>query len=196
MKTREKIFLVITIVVVGAALLFEFVLPGGDESADSSGGGNELSTAVKELQGNYQVVKDRKSIDRKFQELLLASEKSKGDSPEDIFTKDLYNMLTGEKFGVISPQMDPARFDVIPKVPDYYLIKINVEKLAGPPRQMLSLLQELEDMGLIITRFKIDRQGDRDASQVSLDFEVARLVKHTKESKDRMSLLYQNSNSE
>ncbi len=195
MKQREKIFLGLTILVVATALLFEFVLPSGEGGDDAAGGG-ELSAAVKELQANYEIVQDKKTIDRKFQELPLINERAKGDSPEDIFTKDLYNMLTGQKFGVISPQMDPARFDVIPKVPDYYLIKINVEKLAGPPRQMLSLLQDLEDMGLIITRFKIDRQGDRDASQVSLDFEVARLVKHTKESKEQLSRLYQNSNVE
>lgn len=196
MKNREKIFLIVTILVVGAALFYEFALSGRIDSDDSPEGAGELSAAVKELNGNYRVVKDKNTIDRKFQELLLASEMSKGDSPEDIFTKDLYNMLTGQKFGVISPQMDPARFDKIPKVPDYYLIKINVEKLAGPPRQMLSLLQDLEDMGLIITRFKIDRQGDRDAAQVSLDFEVARLVKHTRESRESMERLYQNGNSD
>lgn len=196
MKQREKIVLILTIVVVVGAILYQFVLSGsGEEETESAEATTELSAAVQELHDNYEIVKDKKNIDRKFQELVLMQEKSGGDSPEDIFSRDLYNMLTGDKFGVISPQMDPARLDVIPKVPDYYMIKINVEKLSGSPRQMLSLLQELENMGLIITHFDIKRQDDRDASQVSLEFEVARLVKHTKESRERMELLYSTSSS-
>jgi hypothetical protein len=179
----------VTILVVGCLLLYQFVLADWIESSGSAGGSGELSGAVQELRDCSNMLKQRWEIEGKYSQLALASEAAKGSSPEDIFNKDLYSKLT-EQFKIMMPRMAPARFEVIPKVPDYYFIKIKVDGLSGPPRQMLTLLQELQKMGLIITNFKIERQSDRDAAQVSLDFEVARLVKHTEKSRQSMAFMY------
>ncbi|MCE5229432.1 hypothetical protein LLG95_07530 [bacterium] len=188
MQRREKIFLAATILVVGSLLLYQFVLADWIESGESGGSG-ELSGAVQDVRDCSAILKQRGEIEGRYSQLALASETSKGSSPEDIFNKDLYNKLT-EDFKILMPRMQPARFEIIPKVPDYYFIKIKVDGLSGPPRQMLTLLQELQKMGLIITNFQIERESDRDAGQVRLNFEVARLVKHTEKSRQSMAFMY------
>lgn len=191
MQRREKMMVIVTAVIVGALLLYQFVLADWLESGGSLAATGELAQVRQDMLDYKKILEDRAAINSEYASLAMASEAAKGTTPEDIFNKDLYNLLT-EKFHLATPRMEPARQEVIPNVDDYYFITIRVNELSGPPRQMLELLRNLEAMGLIITSFKIERVGERDAGLVRMDFEVARLVKHTEQSRKRMSHLRRN----
>lgn len=186
MQRREKLMVIITAVVVGTLLFYQFVLADWLESGESSGSTSELAQAREDLLEYKSILEDQGKIESKYNRLAMASEAAKGTSPEDIFNKDLYNLLT-DKFHVATPRMEPARQEVIPNVDDYYFITIKVNEISGPPRQMLELLRNLEAMGLIITSFRLERMSERESNLVRMDFEVARLVKHDEKSRKRMS---------
>ncbi len=189
MNPRERMLLIITVVVVGGLMAFHFLSGTIEEQLASTGGSGELTEARDELQSYIDTLRDSARIKHQYEQLPMAAEGTGDATAEEIFNLDLVNLLNN-KFNIPSPRLTAPKADLVPNVEDYYFISITVSALSGTPEQMIDLLREIERMGLIITSFKLDRGAQlRHADEVSLEFDVARLVRHDEQSRRRYAYL-------
>ncbi len=182
MNKRERTLLIVTVVVlvIGGVLYFmpENLLQ------TLRGGGGDLASAQKTFQNHLKTLKQGREIRAKYKRIEVGQSKPKpGQTPSEQFSNELYQLLT-ERFRIAGPNIEKARRETIEDVDDYYFVEIPIQ-VNGTRRDMVQLLINLEDIGVLIKTYELGKvSGRRGGNQVSLDVEVARLVKHDEESRE------------
>lgn len=186
MNRREKILAVATGVVVTLLLAYQFGLGPYLESREGAGLslGGDVAEARETLVDYTRTLQNWEKIERDYQQIAMASHQGEQNlSAAEQFNRDLFTLLTS-RLNVVNPNISAAGFEPIPNVDDYYFVVIAVSNLSGSPDQMINLLREMENLGLIIKGYTLDRANARGGEDlVTLNFEVARLVKHDEQSR-------------
>jgi hypothetical protein len=186
MKKSEKLLISATVAIVALGLYVK--LSSGDSGAfsASSGGEGGLATQQERFRQYAGFIRDGKKIREAYERVTLRNipERRGNRRPGDIFTDELARILTDE-FHQVSPRIDPFQLSKIPKVEDYYFVDADVA-MDGPVGEMIRLLLQMEQRGLLIKEFTLDRRTDRRAS---LKVKVSRLVQHDAISRKQMRML-------
>ncbi|HOE97416.1 MAG TPA: hypothetical protein PLS90_01025 [Candidatus Sumerlaeota bacterium] len=188
MNRRERILLIVTVLIVAPLLIYHFFLADWLEGMAGQAGG-DLSVERARFASNIATLADRRQIETAYSRIDFSqSQPLPGQNATEHFLNELYGLLT-EEFQIMNPRIEKARPQAIPDVPEYYFVELEVT-VEGSPEEMLRLLVNMENRGVLIKSLTIDtRSGGgfgRDDELVNLTVEVARLVKHTEESMKMM----------
>lgn len=180
MNQREKIILIVTLTVVCGALAFNFLgdsLPGfgaGDE-----GGIGDVANERRRFKNNLETLRRSDDINDQYKAIEVGlKEGEPGTWPERAFSNELFDLLT-ERLKVQNPRIEPASFSAIPNIDDYCYVDIPLQ-IQGDFNEIMRLLRDMEQLGLLIKSFRINQRNRNQNDIVDLNLTVARLVKTDK----------------
>jgi hypothetical protein len=188
MKKSERNLTIITVTIVVLALLYNFVLAdlftGGDGGAETSAT-VDLADEQTRFERYASTLRDGPAIRQRYQ-AIASLESGEGDArtPAESFGNELYTLLT-RRLNIASPRIEPPNYSVIEDVDDYYFVEIEVG-VGGTYDQLVQLLLDMEQLGLLIKTFRFEMAGRGANGEVSLNVTVARLVKHDDYSRRRL----------
>src|SRR6185295_8608133 len=90
------------------------------------------------------------------------------------FSDELFALLRDRGFS--TPSMDPPKYAEIENVDAYCTVDITA-RLNGAPFRLTSLLGEMEQRGMLIKAFDLNRANSRDPNEIALTVTVARVIK-------------------
>lgn len=174
MNQRERIILIITVVVVALTLGFNFM---GDSLPSFGGGaGGDLEREQRRFRDNVKLLQQGDEIRSNYKAIEVGlKEGSANQRPERAFTDELYKLLT-ERLGAPNPRIETASFTAIPNVDDYCYVDVPLQ-IQGTYEQIMQLLREMDQIGLLIKQLKIGQRNRNQNEVVDLNLTVARLVK-------------------
>lgn len=182
MNRREQILTILTVVVVGGALLFQFVLApmleGGGAMTTVQAG--DLDRIRNTFRNHVEKLEKSGGIRQEFEQFgFSAAAADAGPNAGDIFRDELFELLTS-RLGVSTPQISPADEFEIPNVEEYNFVEVEVQVSDTYP-EIINLLRNMESRGLLIRRVKIEQRNRRDPETIELEVDVARLVKNSRQ---------------
>jgi hypothetical protein len=173
---RERMLLILTLAVVVPLLAYHFFMADAIEGA-LAGGTGELGEARGQFRQYAKTLEDSRNIREQYQAISFTSPEREGNlSPAQTFQNQISTMLT-QQFNIMTPQIESPTFSAIKDVDDYYFVDIAMQ-VSGPDKQIVSLIQDMNRMGLLIKRFDLKRLSLKFSDSLQLDIEVSRLVKH------------------
>jgi hypothetical protein len=175
MKSSEKTLVIATVAVVALGLYIKLSSGGSGLFSASSGSEGNLAAEQERFRQYAGFVRDGDQIREAYNRVTLRNipERRGNKRPGDTFVDELARILTDE-FHQVSPRVDPYVPSKIPKVEDYYFVDVDVA-MDGQVGEMIRLLLQMEQRGLLIKEFTLDRRTD---FRASLKVKVARLVQH------------------
>lgn len=172
MSQREKIILIITIVVV--------VFAGGlylvpEEVLDRlRGDGSEVSIALDQFNRNMELVETGPAIREAYRRVeTQLPEVLPNSTPEATFTNEVARKL--QDLGWDRPTVLPAKPALIEGVDDYYYIDLEV-RLSGTHLKTIEVMLDFMRTGLLIRGFQMTKKN-MDQDVVDLTVVLSRLAK-------------------
>lgn len=188
MKTREIILLVLTVAIMGGGVWL-YTSDPGDKAATETATvvAGDLDTVKTKFLENLKVLKNGAKTDQAYNELAVSLDDSRtpGVDPGMAAQSELYNVLT-ERLGVKTPEIKNWVSVPIKNVDEYYFINVSF-KVGGTELEMKKLLRDMERQGFLIQSFRLAQVNHGQNSFMEMEVTVSRLVKHDKESKERMN---------
>ena len=185
MNKRERNLVIITLLVVGILLSYQFYFADKLETGDTAAAVGNLDEARSTFTDFAGTFAKGRQIRREYARIDIGiPERTGTKQPTATFSDELYKMLTTQ-FSVDAPRMGTPKRVAIKDVDDYYFIEIDVT-ITDTLDNLIKLLRELDGGGLLIKSFTLDKRS-RGQDLAQLDMTVARLVKHDEESRKILS---------
>lgn len=176
MNQRERVILIITVVVAGLTVGLQFLgdsAPSGESAVAASG---DLELEQRRFRDNIELLNQGDKIRSQYKAIEVGLKEGAGNQrPETAFSNELFNLLT-ERLGAQNPRIETASFTAIPKVDDYCYVDIPLQ-IQGSYDQVMQLLREMDQLGLLIKTLKLGQRNRNQNDIVDLNLTVARLVK-------------------
>lgn len=185
-RQREKTLMIVTAVIVVLGLGFSFMPEDLEFSLPMFGARIETAGSLGEARKTFRTyrgwIQRGERIEADFRRIRFASPpESPGRRPQDEFARELYDLLT-RTLNVPTPDIGTAAFTRIPDVDEYYFVELEVS-VEGSYDQLTDLLTQIDRRGLLIREFIMQQSRRGTDDRLSLDFVVARLVKHDEDSR-------------
>lgn len=187
---REKILLIATLVGAVVAVYFLFFSDSPD-SGKSSGGGpvesgvsvssSDVANAREEFSKNIETLKKGQTTRQEYRAIAFSLPEKTSDKDAELTFQDQLSRLLSERLGR-PPRVGIPKSSEIKNVSDYYFIDCEIET-SGSYAEMVKLLQDMEQLGLLIKKFNLEQEGSGGqqmaggSASIKLTATVSRLVK-------------------
>jgi hypothetical protein len=182
MKKSERYLLIATVLVCAIAAWLLYGGGGESETTAVVGSGN-LAAVRKTFKDNAEMLREGAKIRRDFDKIGGRSKGAPGQGQREMFSDEFYSLLRQKGFP--TPNVESPQYKKIQDIDDYCTIdiKANVSSFLA---RLVDLLQEMQNRGMLIKSFVLDRRSSRNPNEVTLTVTVARVIKQDDESRARL----------
>ena len=181
MKKSERLLLIATVLVCALAawLLYS---PSEPASTEVVGTGS-LAAGRKTFRDNAAMLREGAAIRLEFDKIGGRTKGAPGQGPREIFSDEFYSLL--RQRGFQTPNVETPQYKTIQGIDDYCTVDIKAT-VASALVRLIDLLQEMQNRGMLIKSFVLDRRNARNPQEITLTVTVARVIKQDDESRNRL----------